>query len=55
MTTNKRFKGGQGEVSVVGENLIFKLLSLFAEENQELRTKNNDYIQDVETYKRMSS
>ena len=51
MTTNKRFKGGQGEVSVVGENLIFKLLSLFAEENQELRTKNNTYIQNVETYR----
>jgi len=40
MTENKRFKGGQGEVSVVRENLIFKLLCLFAEENQEYREEN---------------
>lgn len=51
MTENKRFKCGQGKISVVGENLIFKLLSLFAEENQELRTKNNTYIQDVKEYR----
>jgi len=51
MTVNKRFKGGQGKVSDVGEDLIFKLLCLIAEENQELRTKNNTYIQDIETYR----
>lgn len=49
--TEKRFKGGQGKISVVGENLIFNLLSLIAKENQELRTKNNAYIQDVEAYR----
>ena len=49
--TKERFKCGQGKISVVEENLIFKLLSLFARENQELRTKNNTYIQDVEAYR----
>ena len=49
--TEKRFKGGQGKISVVGENLIFKLLCVIAEENQELRTKNNAYLQDIEVYK----
>ena len=49
--TEKRFKDGQGEISVVGENLIFKLLCVIAEENQELRTKNNDCLRHIEVYK----